>query len=295
MTNRTKAIASLVGVFLLGLLCGGLALGLFVRDQVRERDQLKNPDGFREYFADQLSLSTAQRDSLQVELELAYQQMADIRFQVDREYREVLDTLSARLGPVLNSRQIKRLNEEKKRLLPGAESADGEALSFPLDEIERRARAAARSSGNVARSGADSVQTAREKLTDATGEEPGTESAEYDEADVYPGDSVFSPQTNEEHLPGIVAFMKNNLDLDDAQTEQVETALRKAVRRNRWIRVNLQDKPMMRSRRLRMSFRLLDRQIAGVLNEEQRAIYNDFKKDRQEAAKKRQQGRRSGR
>ena len=292
MTNRTKAIASLAGVFVLGLLCGGLALGLFVRDQVRERDRLKNPEGFREYFADELSLSTAQRDSLQAELELVYQQMADIRYQVEQEYREVFDTLSARLDPVLNSTQKKRLSEEKKRLLPDDRHANGEAVSFPLEEIERRAADDLRSRENSAGVQGDSGVKAEEVQTVATAPELDSGTEEEYEGDVYPGDSIFSPQTKEEHLPGIVAFMKTSLNLDSEQTDQVDAALRKAVRRNRWIRTNLKDQPMVRRRRLGMSFRLLDRQIAGILNKEQRAVYNDFKKDRREAAERRRNERR---
>ena len=142
MTNRTKAIASLTGVFILGALCGGLALGLFVRSEVRDRDRLKDPEGFREYFADELSLSQAQRDSLESELAVAYEQIEDIRYQVELEYGEVFDTLTGRLIPTLNTRQRRLLADERKRLLPERKRGrrDG-SRPMSLEEIDREIEA----------------------------------------------------------------------------------------------------------------------------------------------------------
>ena len=118
MQTRTKAILGLSTIFLTGLLCGGLGVGLIVREQVRDRDRLKDPDGFREYFSEQLSLSEKQRDSLASELERAYDEINDIRAGVEVEYQEVFDTLTNHINPILNSEQRQLLQRERKRLLP---------------------------------------------------------------------------------------------------------------------------------------------------------------------------------
>ena len=81
--------------------------------------------------------------------------------------------------------------------------------------------------------------------------------------------------------------MKRQLSLDDKQTAKLERVLKKNVARNRWIRENIKDDQMLRTRRLRQSFRALDRQIANILNEDQLKIYNENKKQRREAAKRR--------
>ena len=208
MTNRTKAIASLAGVFLLGALCGSLVLGLFVQGQVRDRDRLKDPNGFREYFADQLSLSEAQKDSMQTELERAYQQMADIRYQVDQEYRQVFDTLSARLSPVLNAKQQQRLAQERKRLLPEPSPVTDPVLSesavlFSLEEIDKQIAQTPRLRDDSR--GDDQGPSLETNNEDANSEIDGPESAPSEPSDeelldeeVVPGDSVFhsAPERN---------------------------------------------------------------------------------------------------
>ena len=107
------------------------------------------------------------------------------------------------------------------------------------------------------------------------------------EDDASAGGSIFSPRTKEEQLPRLVASMKRQLDLDDDQVKELRAILKKAVKRNSWIRENLQDDPTLRSRRMRQSFRLLDRQITNVLNDEQLVLYKEMKKKRKEAAKRR--------
>lgn len=296
MTNRTKAIVSLASIFLLGALCGGLGVGLFVQDQVRDRERLKDPNGFREYFADQLSLSEAQKDSMQTELERAYQQMADIRYQVDQEYRQVFDTLSARLLPVLNTKQQQRLAQERERLLPPQPSTNNAVLSessipLSLEEIEEKiAQARVLSDSNLRRKADSSITIDSEgrnvDVEDVLNTTPSASDEDFLD-DVAPGDSVFSPQTNEEQLPRIVAFMKTQLSLDEKQTKKLEWVLKKAVERNRWIRENIKDNPTLRVRRLRQSFRMLDRQIANMLTPDQLKIYNESKKQRRAATQRR--------
>lgn len=285
MTNRTKAIFGLSGVFLLGLLCGALAVGLFVRDRVQERSRLKNESGFREFFADELSLTEGQKDSLQAELEQAYRQLADIRSQVDLEYREVFDTLARRLEPMLTARQRRALAEQKERLLPKRIAGDSLRSSIPtIQEIDRNAAAATPSGAETAASvpsGRDGAK--RDSATGTAAEKKNADpqafpSEEIEEDDFTAGDSLLTPTMREEHLPRVIAYMKRRLNLTDDQTGKVENFTRKAVRRNAWIRENFRGEPLARRRRLGQSFRLLDRQVSAVLTEEQLKIYNGMKR-----------------
>lgn len=284
MTNRTKALFGLSGVFLLGLLCGALAVGLFVRDRVQERSRLKNEVGFRDFFADELSLTEGQKDSLQAELEQAYRQLADIRSQVDLEYREVFDTLARRLDPMLTARQRRAFAEQKERLLPKRTAGDSLRSSIPtIQEIDRNATAATSSGAEPAASvpsGSDRAK--RDSAAGNTAEKnnagPQLSPDEVIEDDFTAGDSLLTPNMREEHLPRAITYLKRRLSLTDDQTVKVEEFARKALRRNAWIRENFRDEPLARRRRLRQSFRLLDRQVSDLLTGEQLKTYNGMKK-----------------
>lgn len=285
MTNRTKAIFGLSGVFLLGLLCGALAVGLFVRDRVQERSRLKNEVGFRDFFADELSLTEGQKDSLQAELEQAYRQLADIRSQVDLEYREVFDTLARRLDPMLTARQRRAFAEQKERLLPKRIAGDSLRSSIPtIQEIDRNATAATSSGAEPAApvpSGSDRAK--RDSATGNASEKNNVDrqadaGKEIEEDDFTAGDSLLTPNMREEHLPRVIAYLKRRLNLTDDQTGKVEEFTRKALRRNAWIRQNFRDEPLARRRRLAQSLRLLDRQVSDVLTGEQVKTYNGMKK-----------------
>ena len=60
MNVRTKAIAGIIGVFVVGGLFGAIGAGLYVQSQVDEARALRDQDGFRRHFTEQLELSTAQ-------------------------------------------------------------------------------------------------------------------------------------------------------------------------------------------------------------------------------------------
>lgn len=281
MTNRTKAILGLSGVFLLGLICGALALGLVVRDRVQERSRLKNALGFRDYFVDELSLTEGQKDSLQAELERAYREMADIRDQVEIEYREVFDTLAQRMEPILTASQRTALAQQKERLLPKRPATEIVTSNPPsIQEIDRRvASSKTSSSPNTLQpnGGKRDSTTADAKEQPAVADAPDHDAVPYDD-DASAGDSILTPETREENLPRIIRHMKKKLTLTDDQSTKIEDLLRKALRRNRWIRENFKDEPLVRGRRLRQSFRLLERQVAEQLTEEQLKVYDGMKK-----------------
>jgi hypothetical protein len=111
MTNRTKAIASLSGVFLLGAFIGALVVGIIVRGEVRERELLKEQAGFEMYIVDRLRLTEAQRDSLKDELERTFAELDELRSTTATEYSALLDTLKQRISPQLNPDQRALLSD----------------------------------------------------------------------------------------------------------------------------------------------------------------------------------------
>jgi hypothetical protein len=117
MSNRTKAILALGGVFLFGTLCGYLIMGIVVRDRVRESQSLRDRTGFEAYFADRLKLTEGQRDSLRDELEQTYDELAGLRRSTAEEYHELLDTLDRRIASQLSAEQRELLRREEQRFL----------------------------------------------------------------------------------------------------------------------------------------------------------------------------------
>jgi hypothetical protein len=117
MSNRTKAILALSGVFLFGTLCGYLIMGIVVRDRVRESQSLRDRTGFEAYFADRLKLTEGQRDSLRDELEQTYDELAGLRRSTAEEYHELLDTLDRRIASQLSAEQRELLRREEQRFL----------------------------------------------------------------------------------------------------------------------------------------------------------------------------------
>ncbi len=121
MSNRIKAILGLVGVFLVGGLCGALVVGIVQRDRARETQELRDRDGFVGYFTRRLELTEAQRDSLRDELEATYHQIAALRATVSDQYNQALDSLRKRIYPQLNPEQRTLFAGEEakfRRLMP---------------------------------------------------------------------------------------------------------------------------------------------------------------------------------
>ena len=116
MTKRTKAILALSGVFVIGAICGALALGVFLRGEVRSAHRLRDRGGFSEYFAEQLELTRAQRDSLQGELDWFYGQFAGLRTAAEGEFHDLIDSLDRRLVAHLSPEQIDRLRRTEQKL-----------------------------------------------------------------------------------------------------------------------------------------------------------------------------------
>src|SRR5688500_6419660 len=116
MTKRTKAIQSPGGVFVVGAICGALALDTVVRSDVRSAQQSRDSKGSREYCTEQLELTAAQRDSLQGELDWFYREIAGLRTAAAGEFHDLIDSLDNRLVEHLSPAQINRLRATEKRL-----------------------------------------------------------------------------------------------------------------------------------------------------------------------------------
>ncbi|MEP7217590.1 MAG: hypothetical protein ABI876_01670 [Bacteroidota bacterium] len=116
MSNRSKAVAGLGLIFLLGGFCGALVYGIIVRDNLRERQQLRTHEGFIQYFEYRLQLTEAQRDSLRGELDRVYDQLSDLRSATSSQYEAVIDTFTQRIGPRLTESQRALLREQEQKL-----------------------------------------------------------------------------------------------------------------------------------------------------------------------------------
>ncbi|MGE3801396.1 MAG: hypothetical protein AB7H80_10275 [Candidatus Kapaibacterium sp.] len=299
MNTRTKAILGLSAVFLIGLLCGGLAVGLFVRQSVRERENLKSAEGFRAYFVDRLQLTEGQRDSLTHELQRAYEEIAEIREGAEFQYEQIFDTLTERVAPILNPKQQVLLEEERRHLLPRR----------PHDQLRRHVREQSRSMLRTEQESFEDSAAIAALLRDIPTEESKGEQKHVVQGDVSlkPNDSAtvdgdasdidMNPlpglpgaDVRAEELPRLIEFLKTKLDLSEDQVEQLQVILKKAVRRNTWIRENFQSEPRQRAKRQWMNLGLLVRQVNNILTEDQQNVFQELMKEWKQKQKVKKNG-----
>lgn len=116
MTVRTKAVLGILGVFVLGGVCGALVLGIVVRDRVRETRNLREREGFARFFFDKLQLSDAQNDSLRGVLDSTYRELEQLRVESSQRYAEVIDHMRSRVYPKLSPEQRVLFEEQEQRI-----------------------------------------------------------------------------------------------------------------------------------------------------------------------------------
>jgi hypothetical protein len=285
MTSKTKAILSLSSVFLLGGLCGALALGLFVRGQVREAQQLQNEEGFETYFADKLELSETQLDSLRDELDRAYADLEEFRVVAAQEYRDLLDSFSTRIYPSLSPEQRRLLAVHKQRL--------GDRLPRPNG---RRPRIGIRTpSPMYDRNGSASDQ----KLADRRAEIPSVDSLPKGsppsdtspDADTHPpgeladATDTASPEDTDQFDPGAgfsdpaVSLINESVTLSDEQKQEVQLIFdlaRKKIRSQLW---DLRGRPHMQRNAVSKTLLRMHRMIFTRLDIEQRKQFNVIRDD----------------
>lgn len=276
MTSRTKAILGLSSFFVLGALCGALALGLVVRDQVRDRMRLRDRHGFSEFFGDRLDLTELQRDSLHAELELAYADVKDIREAVAAEYRDVFDSLEARMHPVLTPDQRRLLADQRARLLPEDVVPARESASSSIPRTPSATPAAPRSSEeNQTSRSPSAVESRSVDEPDA----PDEEEVEPTDPSAVAGDSMLSEESTGYALPRVTGFLKKRLALTDEQTTQVRQAIGETIARNERIREEVK-RPKLRRAAIGRSFREFDRSMALILTPEQYAKFEKLRRKR---------------
>lgn len=108
-----KAAAILIGTLLLGIALGGVGAGALARRRADEVQALRRPPGFVAHMLETIRPnSPAQRDSLRPILERTAARNDTIIRAANDALRTELDTLRARLAPLLDSGQRARLAEE---------------------------------------------------------------------------------------------------------------------------------------------------------------------------------------
>jgi Spy/CpxP family protein refolding chaperone len=277
MTDRTKAIVTLGGVFLLGAICGALTLGLVVRNRVREAQSLKDREGFEQYFADRLRLTEVQRDSLKDELDRTYEELAGLRRSTADEYHELLDTFAQRISPQLSAEQRDLLRREEQHFR-GA--IPRERINPP--EPERSTSAPRREESTMPR-----TTSPGKPPVDST---PSRKPDRRPMAVATPNDSVASnvpelpPGSNLE--PGdafqpeqLAETYRDRLKLTDDQSRQVRQIVRQTHSRIKRAREELKDYPMMLGAAMRRNLREMDSRIVDLLTPEQLPEYRVMRQE----------------
>jgi hypothetical protein len=280
MTKRTKAILSLGGLFLLGALCGALALGMFVRSEVRSAQRLRDRDGFREYFADELELTRAQRDSLQGELDWFYGQLAGLRTAAAGEFHDLLDSLDARLVTHLSNDQVTRLRSAEGRLrqrVAGPRPA-------PLSDVDDRAGATGASAPTAV--APDTTRTSRSHAA-STAPAPPTKSDAGRTGSAARRDSVASVADTAaaslaeadpgEPIEAVGSRLGERLGLDAAQSDRIRAIVMQTRRSIKADVAGLRGYPRLQLESARQHLRAMDRQILDVLDAQQRAKYEPIR------------------
>ena len=262
---------------------------------MRERENLRSVEGFRAYFVDRLQLTEGQRDSLTHELQRAYEEIAEIREGAEFQYEQIFDTLAQRAAPMLNPKQQVLLEEQRRHLLPRR----------PHNQLRSRLREGRRSMLRTEEESLEDSATIAALLRDVPTEKSGREQkyVEQEDASVKPNDSVTVDVVGEtddmnplpglpgadvraEELPRLIEFLKTKLDLTEDQVEQLQVILKKAVRRNTWIRENFQGEPRQRAKRQWMNLGLLVRQVNNILTEDQQNVFQELMVEWKQKVKK---------
>ncbi len=291
MTNRTKAIAGLSGMFLLGALCGALLLGLFVRGRMHDAQRMRDRQGFQAFFTDRLRLTETQRDSLHDELERTYDELAELRRNTAQRYDVVLDSFRQRVQPILTTEQREILEQEEKRLrriLP----RDPRRVAPPgMPGGPMRMRPDAPSGAPPGpESGMDQSRSPKSDSTAAAA--PNGADALIGGSGAGAGAGEVGPNggTNGGAMLGegpIMKRLRERLNLSKDQTIAVKAAfasLREKMRRDR---KDLAGMPRMQMAAARQSFMDFDAEVTGILRPDQRQAYAQLRQELRDSLRSR--------
>jgi hypothetical protein len=267
-SKRTKAILTLGGVFLVGALCGALAIGAFVRGEVRSSERLRDRGGFREYFAEQLELTTAQRDSLQGELDWFYGELAGLRAAAAGDLHDLIDSLDRRLVTRLSPSQVARLRATESRLRRNLPA--GRPAPLEVSDVEEPS----------------ATVKAPSSRADTTQKKPAMAAAPRSPATPAPiaGDSATVADTSvasdpAEAMTGLRDRLKQRLGLSDEQSARLREII---VATRRQIRTDVEARqgyPRLQLEVAGRHLRDMDRRIVELLDESQRAAYAPIREE----------------
>jgi hypothetical protein len=288
MTIRTKAIASLSGVFLLGALCGALVLGIIVRNRAIETERMREREGFEMFVVERLKLTEAQRDSLKDELEQTFAELDELRFTTANEYRALLDTLKQRISPQLNPEQRQMLSDMDlnfRRGFPGKRHGPPPhpPLGFgPPPEDRPMMNPVTPSTvvpGDTAKhsTGTTTTEAVKSEKHNQSGETPANNTLE----NTSEGSGTNKPvlPTSRDSAGVSARFAEQVRDavvLNDAQFQQVRTIVVETRGRIANAQKEFASDPWNARKARNSSLREMNRRIVVLLNDEQRKKYRDF-------------------
>ena len=291
ISTRTRAILSLAGVFLLGVIAGGGALGLYLRGQMRDAQSMNDPAAFRGFIEERLRLTEAQRDSLRDELGETYEDLAALRGVTAEEYGELIDTFSTRVAPQLDPDQrqlLGRLEERmRRRFNRGAVREPGrrgslDSLQLEIDPPQNTAssppaidttrgtisQVPTRDAAQVPRKGTPQISPPRKTIQS-------------------PGDSIslnsLDPEMGEGKGPHIpvphVDTLRRRLDLAPEQIESIRQIVRETRQKVRGDLEQLHGFRRLQKEALRRNLLYMDARIESILEPRQRVEYRALRKE----------------
>jgi hypothetical protein len=266
-TKRTRAILTLGGVFLVGAICGALALGAFVRGEVRSSQRLRDRGGFHEYFAEQLELTTAQRDSLQGELDWFYGELAGLRTAAAGDLHDLLDSLDRRLATRLSPEQVERLRATETRLRRQLPAARPAAIDDGVESELQDEPSTPRLTDTVVRKGSPAT--------------PSTPKAEVPNTKAK-SDTTLADTTStdpDDVMTGLRDRLQERLHLSadqSARIREIITTTRRQIRRDV---AESRGFPRMQMEIAGRRLREMDRLIVELLDDDQRTAYEPIREE----------------
>lgn len=282
ISRRTQAVLSLAGVFILGAICGALGFGVFVRNEVRRMQQLRDREGFEEFLSDRLALRSSQRDSLRNEIEISYEDFAALRAAVAEEYAELIDSMDRRLAP--------KLTPEQRLHLRGAEMRMRRGMPMERHRMfdSMPAAPAAKAPGTSAKSPAPKPGSATPLAVPPTVSRTAPRADTVRVQDTMPN----VPDAAEQVLTPLAARLHTELQLTDAQSQRVEGIVRNTRERIRGELADLGGFPRMQIGATMRALRDMDREVFALLNADQQTRYETLRRElRQQIQQRIWQGR----
>ena len=118
MNSRSRAIASLVAVFLLGCLCGASGLNLWFKKYGwgrQNQPEMRRGERPNSIF-DQLKLTSEQQAKLKLILDESRTQIDNVRSEMGPKFNAVRDQTNLRISAILNEEQKKKFEQSLKEM-----------------------------------------------------------------------------------------------------------------------------------------------------------------------------------